>query len=72
MLPVTSSIQSDILHMYLRAVDVFNNRIASNYHYTISSTSYLLFYLINFYFSIFIMFSLLPSDANDPQGLMRR
>ena len=25
-----------------------------------------------FTFSIFIMFSLIPSDANDPQGLMRR
>ena len=26
--------------------------------------------LLTFY--IFIMFSLIPSDANDPQGLMRR
>ena len=25
-----------------------------------------------FTFSIFIMFSLIPFDANDPQGLMRR
>ena len=25
-----------------------------------------------FTFSIHIMFSLIPSDANDPQGLMRR
>ena len=25
MLPVTSSIQSDILHLYLRAVDVYIN-----------------------------------------------
>ena len=48
-----------------------HNRISANYHYTIS-TSFLLFYLINFYFSIFIIFSLIPSDANDPQGLMRR
>ena len=30
------------------------------------------FILLIFTFSIFIMFSLIPSDANDPQGLMRR
>ena len=56
----------------LYVVSPVNNRISTNYHYTISSTSFLLFYLINFYFSIFIMFSLIPSDAYDPQGLMRR
>ena len=33
----------------------------------ISSYKFLLFLS-----SIFIMFSLIPSDANDPQGLMRR
>ena len=27
-----------------------NNRIATNYHYTNSSSSFLLFYLVNFYF----------------------
>ena len=27
---------------------------------------------LNPIFSIFIMFSLIPSDTNDPQGLMRR
>ena len=31
-----------------------------------------LFYLTNFTRSIHIMFSLKPSDANEPQGLMRR
>ena len=31
MLPVTSAIQSDILHLYLRAVDVYIN--VSNLHY---------------------------------------
>ena len=31
-----------------------------------------IFILQIFTFSIFIMFSLIPSDANDPQGLMRR
>ena len=30
------------------------------------------FILQIFIFSIHIMFSLIPSDANDPQGLMRR
>ena len=30
------------------------------------------FILYIFTFSIFIMFSLIPSDANDPQGLVRR
>ena len=30
------------------------------------------FILLIFTFSIHIMFSLIPSDANDPQGLMRR
>ena len=36
------------------------------------SSSFLLFYsLQNFTFSIQIMFSLILSDANDPQGLMR-
>ena len=30
------------------------------------------FILQSFTFSIHIMFTLIPSDANDPQGLMRR
>ena len=30
------------------------------------------FILTKFYFSIHIMFSLIPSDANDPQGLICR
>ena len=35
-------------------------------------TAFILFYLKIFTFSIQIMFSFIPSDANDPQGLMRR
>ena len=39
----------------------------------IQTHHHLSFYLLQFFtFSIFIMFSLIPSDANDPQGLMRR
>ena len=29
-------------------------------------------FVAGFCFSIYIMFGLIPSDANDPQGLMRR
>ena len=47
------------------------NGIATYYHYTNSSLSFLLVYFTIFTFSIHIMFSIIPSDANDPQGLMR-
>ena len=53
-------------------VSPVNNRIATYYHYTNSSLSFLLFNLQIFTLPIHIMFSLIPSDANDPQGLMRR
>ena len=46
--------------------------LSTYYHYTNSSLSFLLFYLTNFYFFIHIMFSIIPSDANDSQGLLRR
>ena len=55
----------------LYVISPVNNRIAIYYHYT--NSSFLLFYLTNiFTLPIHIMFSLIPSDANDPQGLMRR
>ena len=41
-------------------------------YYTNSSTSFLLFYLINFYFFHLHHVDLIPSDPNDPQGLMSR
>ena len=44
-----------------------NNRTATRCHY------YHPFYLLQIFpFSIQNMFSLISSDANDPQGLMRR
>ena len=42
-----------------------------NYHYTNSSSSFILF-ITNFYFFHPHHVYLIPSDANDPQGLMRR
>ena len=54
------SVQFENMYSYLnsslklsdivRGLSPVNNRISTNYHYTISSTSFLLFYLINFYF----------------------
>ena len=51
-----------------------NNRVATLYHYTnSSSSSFLSFYLLQiFTLSIQIMFNFIPFDANDPHGLMRR
>ena len=48
-----------------------NNRTATLYHF--KNHYYHPFYLLQiFTFSIQIMFSLILSDANDPQRLMRR
>ena len=44
---------------------------ATRYHYTNSSSSFILF-ITNFYFFHPHHVYLIPSDANDPQGLMRR
>ena len=56
-----------ILHMIFPV----NNRTATRCHFSIHY--YHPFYLLQiFTFSNQIMFSLIPSDANDPQGLMRR
>ena len=49
------SVQLKNMYSYLNSsvlyvVSPVNNRIATNYHYTNSSSSLLLFYLINFYF----------------------
>ena len=48
-----------------------NNHTATRYHIKIHYNHP--FYLLQiFTFPIQIMFSLISSDANDPQGLMRR
>ena len=54
------SVQLENMYSYLnsslklsdivRGLSPVNNRIATNYHYTISLISFLLFYLINLYF----------------------
>ena len=59
------------LNSSLNVVSPVNNRIATNYHYTNSSSSFILF-ITNFYFFHPHHVYLIPSDANDPQGLMRR
>ena len=45
-----------------KAIDLALDLISISFH----------FILQIFTFSIHIMFSLIPSDSNDPQGLMRR
>ena len=65
---LNSSLNCQILYV----VSPVNNRIATYYHYTNSSSSFLLFYLIHFYFFHLYNVYLIPSDANDPHGLMRR
>ena len=64
----TSLKLSDIV----RGVSTVNNRIATYYHYTTHHHHSFYFILQTFTLSIHIMLSLIPSDANDPQGLMRR
>ena len=62
-----SSLKLNILYMILPV----NNRTATRCHLKIHH--YHPFYLLQICtFSIQIMFSLVSSDANDPQGLMRR
>ena len=64
------------LNSFLKLSDIdvvspINNRIATNYHYTNSSSSFILF-ITNFNFFHPHHVYLIPSDANHPQGLMRR
>ena len=59
-------------YQILYVISPVNNRIVTNYHYTNSSSSFFYFILQIFTLSINIMFSLILSDANDPQGLVRR
>ena len=62
-----SSLKLKILYMIFPV----NNRTATRRHFKIHC--YHQFYLLQiFTFSIQIMFYLISSDANDPQGLMRR
>ena len=55
----------------LNVVSPVNNRIATYYHYTNSSSSFILFITIFYFFHLHHVY-LIPSDANDPEGLMRR
>ena len=62
-----SSLKLKILYMIFPVI----NRTATRCHFKIHY--YHPFYLLQFFtFSIQIMLSLISSDANDPQGLMRR
>ena len=62
-----SSLKLKILYMIFPV----NNHTATRFHFKIHY--YHQFYLLQiFTFSIQVMFSLISSNANDPQGLMRR
>ena len=66
------SVQLKNMYSYLNSSLKLSDIVATYYHYTNSSSIFLLFYLTIFNLSIHIMFTLKLSDANDPQGLMRR
>ena len=60
------------LSSFLKQSDIVRSLSCSQSYYNLLSLYKLIIIPLIFTFSIHISYSLIPSDANDPQGFMRR